>query len=439
MFYRNQSFFIAGLSKSGIAAADFLLRRGAKVVLYDDVKTGDTKSVEELCKRGAVRVDEPSEDCDVLVLSPGIPIDHPVPVSYKKQGKRIVGESELATSILRATSVAVTGTNGKTTTVSLIGEICKNTYSTHLCGNIGVPMISCAETLSFDDLAVVEISSFQLETLRSFMPHIVVVTNVTEDHLDRHYTMDNYLFLKKKMLRNCTESEFAVLNYDDENVRAFAEETRAKVVWFSLYREVDGAFLSDRVLKFRDETILSADELCLSGKHNLLNALASIAVAKLLNVPNEEIVRGLTSFKGIKHRNELVKEVDGVKYINDSKGTNVDATIKAIENLPGEIVLMLGGKDKGYDYDKLFSFIKRSGVVHCVLYGENKMKLVRSAVKEDYTEVTVCSGFELAFSLAHSIARKGQSVLLSPASASFDEFSCYEERGDKFVSLVEAL
>ena len=440
MYFKTQKFLVAGVSRSGVAAAEFLLRRGAEVYLFDDVKGAPEQNMARLKERGAKVVEEPVDFCDVLVLSPGIPIDHPVPVSYRKQGKRIIGECELAAMVLRAPAVAVTGTNGKTTTVSLLGEIAKCALvNASVCGNIGAPFLTEAETLSFDDLAIVEISSFQLETLRTFMPHIAVVTNVTEDHLDRHYTMENYTFLKEKLLKNSTESEFAVLNYDDPIVRSFAERTKAKVVWFSLNEEVDGAFLSDRVLKFRDETILSVDELCLSGRHNILNALASIACAKLLCFPVEAIQKGLTSFKGVKHRNEFVREVNGVKYVNDSKGTNVDATVKAIENCVGETVLLLGGKDKGYDYDRLFSYIKGSGVVHCVLYGENKMKLVKSAVQADYSEVTVCKDMELAFSLAVKIAKKGQTVLFSPASASFDEFSGYEERGERFVALVESL
>lgn len=440
MNFKTQKFLVAGVSRSGVAAAEFLLRRGAEVYLFDDVKGVPEQNMEKLKELGAKIVDEAVDFCDVLVLSPGIPIDHPIPVSYKRQGKRILGECELAARILRAPAVAVTGTNGKTTTVSLLGEIAKcASINASVCGNIGTPFLTEAEKLSYDDLAIVEISSFQLETLRTFMPHIAVITNVTEDHLDRHYTMENYTFLKEKLLKNSTESEFAVLNYDDPIVRSFAERTKAKVVWFSLNEEVDGAFMSDRVLKFRDEEILPVDELCLSGRHNILNALASIACAKILQLPTEAIRKGLTSFKGVKHRNEFVREVEGVKYVNDSKGTNVDATIKAIENCVGETVLLLGGKDKGYDYDKLFSYIKGSGVVHCVLYGENKMKLVKSAVKADFSEVTVCKDMELAFSLAVKIARKGQTVLFSPASASFDEFSGYEERGDKFVALVESL
>lgn len=439
MYYKKQSFLVAGVSRSGVAAAEFLLSRGAEVYLYDDMPAS-APEMSRLAEKGAHVVSDPVDTCDALVLSPGIPIDHAIPVSYRRAGKRILGECEIAARILRAPAVGVTGTNGKTTTVSLLGEIAAAAGMPHtLCGNIGTPLLAVAEKLTYDDLAIVEISSFQLETLRSFMPHIAIVTNVTEDHLDRHYNMENYTFLKSKLVKNLTESEYAVLNYDDPIVRSFAEKTKAKVVWFSAEGQCEGAYLSDRVLYYGAEEILPVDRLCMQGKHNVMNALACVAAAKILGVDSESIRQGLTSFRGVKHRNEFVREVGGVKYVNDSKGTNADATIKAIENLSGEAVLMLGGRDKGYDYDRLFEAIKRSGVVHTVLYGENRMKLVKSAVKADYSEVTVCGGMELAFSLASKIARAGQTVLFSPASASFDEFENYEQRGEKFVALVNAL
>jgi UDP-N-acetylmuramoylalanine--D-glutamate ligase len=305
------------------------------------------------------------------------------------------------------------------------------------CGNIGMPMISFAKTT--DAVAVVEISSFQLETLQSLRPHIAVILNITEDHLNRHYNMENYIFLKAKLLKNASEAEYAVLNRDDSTVRGFAEKTKARIVWFSVRERVNGAYYEAGALYFGQEKILPIADLPVGGLHNVQNALAVIAAAKIMGVKNEDIVSALTDFKGIKHRVELVATVDGVAYINDSKGTNVDATMKAIEAMKTDTVLLLGGKNKGYDYGKLFSTLKDSRVIHTVLYGENRFALLKSAREYDFNSVTVCDRFDFAVRVASLKAQSGQNVLLSPASASFDEFANYEERGDAFVAIVQSL
>ena len=415
MYPARQTFLVLGLSRSGCAAAEFLLERKAKVFIYDDVP-GDSveKAAKLLTEKGAERVEKDRlsrmhEICDALVLSPGIPIDHPVAVAFKRSGKAVVGETELAARYLRCPVVAVTGTNGKTTTVSMLTKILsEGGYRAEACGNIGSPMINYL-SLKEDEIAVAEISSFQLETLNSLCPHVGIVLNVTEDHLNRHYNMENYIFLKSKLLKNSTESEYAVLNFDDGIVRSFAEKTKARLFYF----------LTD-------------------GLHNVQNALAAIAAAKIMGVRSDSIARSLASFKGIRHRIELVGEADGVKYVDDSKGTNVDATIKAVGCMKEETVLLLGGKDKGYDYDKLFVKLRTSSVVHTVLYGENRFRLFESALRCGFERMTLCENFDFAVRLAKMIARRGQTVLLSPASASFDEFASYEERGDKFVAIVRA-
>lgn len=247
MYFKNQKFLVAGMSKSGIAGAEFLLSRGAAVYMYDDVADGAVlAAMEKLNARGALAVrteDLPNAaaDCDVLVLSPGIPIDHELPVAFRKAGKRIIGESELGCMYLRAALVAVTGTNGKTTTVTMIDEILRAAgINSTACGNIGLPLSACVDGMGYDDVAVMEVSSFQLETLSSIRPHVAVITNITEDHLNRHYSMENYIFLKSKILRNMRESEYAVLNFDDENVRALAKDARCKVRWFSLRERAEG-------------------------------------------------------------------------------------------------------------------------------------------------------------------------------------------------------
>lgn len=445
MYPKKQIFFVLGLSRSGGAAAEFLLSRNAITYIYDDLWN---ERIEQLSigleKKGAKRVlkeDLPKmkELCDVLVLSPGIPIDHPMAVAFKRAKKAVMGETELAARYMRAPIVAVTGTNGKTTTVSLLRETLeKGGLTAYACGNIGTPMLECVDAKN-DEVAVAEISSFQLETLNSICPHISIVLNVTEDHLNRHYNIENYIFLKAKLLKNQTEAEYAILNYDDPIVRGFAEKTRANVLYFSVRERVRGAFYENEWLYFGKERIIRVSDLAMSGLHNVQNALAVIIAAKLLGVRSEEIVSALKNFKGIKHRIECIGEIDGVRFVDDSKGTNVDATIKAVAAMQTETVLLLGGKNKGYNYDKLFSYLVRSKVCHAVLYGENRYALLKSAQAVGFDKLSLCDTFAFAVQIAALKAKSGQTVLLSPACASFDEFSSYEERGDKFAEIVSGL
>ena len=446
MYFPEQTFLVAGMSRSGAAAAEYLLSKRARVYLYDDVASDAVRqTTERLVLKGAhaVRKEELSaraEECDVLVLSPGIPIDHPLPVSFKRMGKAVVGEAELGARALRCPVVAVTGTNGKTTVVSLIDHIFRAAGKNSVaCGNIGTPLTACLKDLGEDGIAVAEISSFQLETLVSLRPHVAVELNVTEDHLNRHYTMENYIFLKQRLLKNSTECEFAVLNYDDPVVRGFAEKTRAEVVWFSLREQTDGAYLKEGALWWRDERVMPASDLPLEGGHNIANALAALCAAKIMGLKNETIASAISSFRGVKHRMSKLGEIDGVTFIDDSKATNVDAAVKALGSVKGECVLLVGGKDKGYSYEPLFEAAKRAGVAHVVIYGENAFRVLEAAVKTDFTKVTLCRPFDMAVRIAFLTAKRGQSVLLSPASASFDAFKSYEERGDRFAELFETL
>ena len=444
MYLKQQIFFVLGLSRSGKAAAEFLLTRGATVYVYDDLTNERIEqTIKDLQQKGAKRIrreDLPtmSEICDALVISPGIPVDHPLALAFKRVGRAGIGETELAARYIKSNLIAVTGTNGKTTTVSMLAEVLqKGGLSAYACGNIGAPLIEFS-TLPETSVAVAEISSFQLETLNSLRPHVALVLNITEDHLNRHYNMENYVFLKAKLLKNLSAAEYAVLNYDDEIVRSFAEKTKAQVLYFSVRERVKGAFYEQGNLYFGKEKIMSAGELPSEGLHNVQNALAVIAAAKIMGVKTADIVDALTNFKGIKHRIELVREVNGVQYVNDSKGTNVDATLKAIATMKRETVLLLGGQNKGYDYGKLFAGLQTSKVVHTVLYGENRFALLKSARAYDFNALTVCEDFDFAVRVAAMLVKKGQAVLLSPASASFDAFAGYEERGDRFVEIVNS-
>ncbi len=443
MYCKNQSFLVLGLSRSGESAANFLLEQGANVYLYDDNSSERVEqTLAELVKKGGKRADKEAltrmaELCDALVLSPGIPVDHPLAVAFKRNRKGVLGETELAARYMRAPAVAVTGTNGKTTVVSMLTETLKaGGFSANACGNIGVPMLDFWDS---DGVAVAEVSSFQLETLRSFRPHVAVVLNITEDHLNRHYTMENYVFLKAKLLKNLTPTEYAVLNYDDPTVRSFAEKTKGQVLFFSARERVKGGYLEDGYLCFGKEKIMPVEDLPAEGIHTVQNALAVIVAARVMGVKGENIAAALKQFKGIKHRIQEIGEVNGVRFIDDSKGTNVAATLKAVEVMQSPTVLLLGGQNKGYEYQKLFTGLQSSKVTHAVLYGENRYELLKAAKASRYSSVTLCEGFSFAVRVAALKAKAGECVLLSPASASFDEFSGYEERGDKFVEIVQEL
>lgn len=434
------------MSVSGESSARFLLERGADVYIYDDVVSDKVQAVmTELAGLGAHVVTADTCEiatlkCDILVLSPGIPIDNALPVAFRKQGKAIIGEEELAAMYLRATAVAVTGTNGKTTTVTMLNEVL-NAAGMHsvACGNNGHPLIEEVENLTFNDYAVIEISSFQLETLSSLRPHIAVITNVTEDHLNRHYNMENYIFLKSKILKNLKESEFAVLNYDDPIVRGFAKNTKAKVVYFAMQSRVNGAYYENGSVYYNGEKYFDVTELTINGVHNAYNALACVAVAGILGLDKKITAQAICAFKGVKHRIQIVREVNGVTYIDDSKGTNVDAALKAAQSVAAPTIILLGGKDKGDDYTPLFEGLGSTPVIHAIIYGENRFKMLSAATKVGFVGFSLCSEFNTAVKLAQFIAKPGQCVLLSPASSSFDSFLNYEERGDAFREIVEQI
>lgn len=446
MYYKNQKFLVVGLSRSGIAAANFLRRRSAAVYLWDDDPAAFSRQgVLALEEGGAECVTKESltdaaDECDVLVLSPAVPIDSELPLRFRRAGKRIIGEAELGCLSLRSALVAVTGTNGKTTTVTMLDEIFRAAgEKSFVCGNAGTPLTSCVEEAGYDDIAVMEVSSFQLETLSSIRPHVAVITNIAEDHLNRHYSMENYIFLKSKLLQNLRESEYAVLNYDDPAVADMAASVRCPVRWFSMTERVEGAYVAGGTIYYDGERIMEVSDLSLRGDHNVKNALAAVCAARLMGVEADVVARALASVRGVRHRIEQVGETAGVLFIDDSKGTNVEAALSAIACMERDTVLLLGGKDKGYDYDKLFAGIRESCVVHCVLYGENRFRLLDAAVRAGEARITLCTSFAVAVRLAAMTAHPGQCVLLSPASSSFDEFSGYEARGDKFAEIVSGL
>ncbi len=446
MYISNQSFLILGVSKSGYAVAKHIIKNNGKCYLFEQLESPTINSnIEELKTLGAILVDKSSvekilDGIDVLVISPGVPINHEVAVMAKRKGKRIVGELEFGYSQCLPCIVAVTGTNGKTTTCTMINELLKeNNQQSFLIGNVGKPFTSEVDNITNTSVCVTEVSSFQLESVNSFCPHISCVLNIAPDHLERHYTMENYVFLKKRIFKNQKQSEYTVLNYDDEQVKEFASETNAKVVWVSAKEKVDGAYLQDGILYYREEPVIKVSDLPVGGLHNAYNALFAICVGEILEIKKEVIEKSLKSFKGIKHRIELILEKDGVKYYNDSKATNVASTLTALSSMQNPTLLILGGSEKGESYDELFSKIKSMPVKHVILTGDSKYHMLESAGRAGWTELTLTPDFDYAVKIASLIADDGDNVLLSPACASFDKFTNYEERGDRFSAIVRGL
>lgn len=443
MVFYGGKFLVLGLSKSGIAATTLLLSHGATVYIYDQFVSARVKSAEEdLSKAGAICVRKENLDrtlmaIDTLVLSPGIAIDNSIAVRAHVLKKRIIGELELGSYFLQAPAIAVTGTNGKTTTVCMIESILKCAEKETLAlGNVGVPLCKKVESLSRRGVAVIEVSSFQMETTRTFLPHIACLTNITEDHLNRHYTMGNYVYLKKRLFTNLRESEYAVLNAECPYSREIAETTRAKVVYFSTQRQTNGAYASNGKIYYGEEFLFAEEALSLKEKHNVENALCAIAAAKAFGVENESIRAALSSFRGARHRMEFVACKQGISYVNDSKATNTDAALAAARCMKRATIMLLGGSDKGYSFREFFEELKETTVRYVVLYGENREKLAKECSEAGYTAYSIVENLRQATAVASTVAKAGETILLSPASASFDEFSGYDERGEAFIRYI---
>ncbi len=438
---------VVGLGKSGVASALFLAERGAKVAV------SDAKSPEQLRQEIPILLDQgisvetgqhgerTFRDQDLIVISPGVPFDVPQLVQARARGIPVIGEVELAARFLKGRIVAITGSNGKTTTTTLAGEILSAGGRKALVGgNIGTPAITFAGQATDDTWIVLEISSFQLETIETFHPHIAVVLNVTPDHLDRHGSFENYAAAKARIFQNQTAADFAVLNADNEPCPAMASAARGQLRWFSRIKEVtNGAFARGGQIVWCDgggeREIMPAGEIGLKGAHNLENVLAAVCVGMLAGIQSEQIRHAVAEFKAVEHRLEYVATIRGVEYYNDSKATNVDATIKALESFPGRIHLILGGKDKGSDYSVLNSLL-RDRVKRVCTIGAAATK-IESQIQG--TEIVSAGTLESAVKRASEAAMPGDVVLLAPACASFDQFDSYEHRGRVFKSLVEQL
>jgi UDP-N-acetylmuramoylalanine--D-glutamate ligase len=444
----NQRVLVVGLGKSGVASALFLKARGARVTV------SDTKSQDEL--RGEIpklldagitvetggHGERTFHGQDLIVVSPGVPVDVPQLAQAREQGIPVIGEIELAARFLKGRIVAITGSNGKTTTTALTGEVISmGGWESLVGGNIGTPAISLVDESTDDSVVVLEVSSFQLETIQSFHPFVAVVLNITPDHLDRHSTFAAYVDAKASIFENQTEGDFAVLNADDPTCVGLAGRTKARKVWFSRKKEVEaGAWIHNGQIVYRDANqereIMPVSEIKLKGAHNLENVLAAVCAGVLTETEPNRIRRAVQEFKAVEHRLEYVATVRGVDFYNDSKATNVDATIKALESFPANIHLILGGKDKGSDYTVLKPLLQeRARRVYTIGAAAEKIESHLGGI----VEVVRAGTLDAAVKRAAASAQSGDVVLLAPACASFDQFDNYEHRGRVFKQAVQAL
>jgi UDP-N-acetylmuramoylalanine--D-glutamate ligase len=448
MDVNNKRVLVVGLGKSGVASAIFLKSRGARVTVSDTKPQAELKNeIPVLLDQGIVvetggHGERTFRGQDLIVVSPGVPVDAPPLVQARALGEKVIGEIELAAEFFPGKIVAITGSNGKTTTTTLAGEIlAAGGLATVVGGNIGTPAISLVERATADSTAVLEVSSFQLETIQTFRPQIAVVLNVTPDHLDRHRTFAAYVEAKARIFENQRTEDFAVLNADDPTCVEMAKRTTAQVFWFSGKTEVKrGAYVREGEILFRDSKgqreLMLLSEIPLKGAHNVENVLAAVCVGVLSGVEPGRIRNAVASFKAVEHRLEYVATIRGVEYYNDSKATNVDATIKALESFPANIHLILGGKDKGSDYSALNSLL-RQRVKRVYTIGAAAAKI--EAQIKGTAEIVHAETLENAIRRASESAQPGDIVLLAPACASFDQFRNYEHRGKVFKEVVKAL
>ena len=447
--YRGKRVLVIGMARSGIQVARLLAREGA-VPILNDIKSreafGDALDVLNGLNMEWKLGENPVpllDNADALVISPGVPIDSPAVLEAQKRGLYVAGEMEVAAQFAQGTLVGITGTNGKTTTVTLLDTMFKEAGRTSwLSGNIGTPFSLTALSSGPEDVLVTEVSSFQLESIDTFHPRAAAVLNVTEDHLIRHYTMECYIAMKRRIFENQDAGDLAVLNGDDQICIKMAEGLRARVAWFSRKGEVkQGAFVRNGQLTVRlgkKEWILCPiAEIGIPGPHNLENAMAAAVIALDMDVPSEAVMRALRTFKGVEHRIEFVRELNQVRYINDSKGTNPDSTIKAVDTMNRPTVLILGGYDKHVSFAALAQHIAVSPqIAALIILGATKDQLRRELKQAGTVTPAEADTFEQAVNMARGFAKPGWNVLLSPACASFDMFTCFEERGERFKAIV---
>ncbi len=453
--FKNSSFTILGAGKSGIAAAKLLKRNGANVFLSDDTEKSRLKFFDEalLSKEGIeFELGKHSDrvfESDVFIKSPGISPDSEVIIKAGKLNKKIYSEIEAAYWFCNCPVIAITGTNGKTTTTVLTGEIFKAAgYDAKVCGNVGLAFSEIVNELGKNSVVVLEVSSYQLNNIEQFRPKISVLLNITPDHIDWHGSFENYLKAKLEILKNQTEEDLTVVNYDDKILREAVKDSKPEKAYFSIKerlneKEIDtGSYLENGKIIYFDkqknikEEIMEAREINIRGNHNLYNSLASIISARAFGIRKEIIRDELMKFPGVEHRIEFVRETGGVKYYNDSKATNIDSLIVALESFEGNLILILGGRESGNDYSRVDKLISEK-VKEIIAIGETKEKIY--GYFKMHKKVIKADSLEEAVIKAREGSEKGDIVLLSPACKSFDMFDSYEHRGKEFKRIVNSL
>lgn len=451
MDFNNKNVLVVGMAKSGISAAILLKKLGANVTIADikeREKLGDEPSMLEALGIDLYLGRNPSaEDIsrfELVVVSPGVPPDLPFFSKIRQLNIPVWAEIELAYRLCKCPVLAITGTNGKTTTTALTGEILK-TYnsSTEIVGNIGIPFTDKVLTLNEESYVVIEVSSFQLEAIHAFKPKISAVLNITPDHLNRHKTMESYIDIKKSIFKNQDENDFLILNYDDEICRNMSKDAKCRVYFFSRKNKLsEGVFVLDKSIYAKlngyDEKIIDTSELQIIGEHNVENAMAAAAMLLCAGVPIDIVRTGLIGFKAVAHRMEFVTTINEIDFYNDSKGTNPDAAIKSINAIDKPIVLIGGGYDKGSDFSEWVKAFEGK-VKHLVVIGESANMIIETAKAYNFSNFEKANTLKDAVDIAYSKACGGDCILLSPACASWDMFDNFEQRGDLFKEFVFSL
>ena len=451
MNLKNKNILLVGLAKTGISTIKHLNKLGAKVVVNDIKDKDKLKGIlDELSDLNNVEYilgyhPENVDDIDMAVVSPGVPLDLPFILKLKSKNIEIIGEVELAYRLSQNPMfIGITGTNGKTTTTSLVGEIFKKAnIDTYIVGNIGNPVIDTVDTANENSVLVTELSSFQLESIDTFKPHVSAILNFTEDHLNRHHTMEAYMEAKARIFKNQDEKDFCVLNYDDKYVKSLSDNVKAKKIFFSRKKSLDcGIYLDEdnNIIINIDKKIklLNKDELSLPGNHNLENCMAAAAIAYVSNIDIDVIREVLKTFAGVEHRQEFVRNLNGIMFVNDSKATNPDSSIKAIESYNRPIILIAGGMDKQSSFDE-FLDVAKENVYALVLLGETAQRIKECAQNKGFDNITVVKDMKEAVNASYQIAKGGDVVLLSPACASWDMYKSFEVRGIDFKDNVHNL
>ncbi|MBE6032198.1 MAG: UDP-N-acetylmuramoyl-L-alanine--D-glutamate ligase [Clostridiales bacterium] len=449
MEFTGKKVLVAGMGRSGIASAEILMNIGAAVDLYD-MKESAGQSLSPALFEGAGtcffgKDPENVGSYDYLILSPGISPETGFAKEAREAGVTVLGELELSWQLSRGTSVAITGTNGKTTTTALTGEIFRNAgKDTRVVGNIGVAAVADAASASEDTWLITEVSSFQLETIHDFHPVISSILNITPDHMDRHKTLENYAGTKARVFENQTSEDYFIVNGDDPESMKLVASCKAQVIPFSRKTTPEpGCFAADGWIWVSPaegvrEQIFPVEDLQIPGNHNLENALAAVAMTYFAGISPEIIAKTLREFQGVAHRMEFAGTVNGVRFVNDSKGTNPDASIKAIEATNTPLILIAGGYDKGSVYDEFIAAFGHK-VKGLVLMGKTAPKIREAAEKAGFTSIIMASDMEDSVKKAFEIAESGDTVLLSPACASWDMYRCFEDRGEDFKTCVKKL